>query len=196
MTAMKRPIRSCGGGSDPGPLSSPPGPEAASARVSFEVGKARLSGGRRRPPVARHEGRGNADTIPWRRLQSGPVIIPNETKRCLGEACFVRMVGSGREPPTQKKKGPLAKIVDTDLPAAAELLTSLSDMDGILWPTMGHGSEIEGLIARIIAQLAQSDHDFSWMRETLQDERDRITESLRPLNKTFNGLHLGSPEYK
>ncbi|EJK55606.1 hypothetical protein THAOC_24651 [Thalassiosira oceanica] len=59
-----------------------------------------------------------------------------------------------------------------------------------------HGSEIEGIIARIIAQLKQSDHDFSWMMETLQDERDRITESLRPLNKTFNGLRLDSPEYK
>ncbi|EJK56249.1 hypothetical protein THAOC_23907, partial [Thalassiosira oceanica] len=29
--------------------------------VGFEVGKARLSGGRRRPPAARHEGHGNTD---------------------------------------------------------------------------------------------------------------------------------------
>ncbi|EJK51698.1 hypothetical protein THAOC_29108, partial [Thalassiosira oceanica] len=79
MMAMKRAIRSCVGGSDPGPLSSPSGP-----KVGFEVGKARLSGGRRRPPAARHERRGNADTIPWRRLRSGPVIIPYEAKRCLG----------------------------------------------------------------------------------------------------------------
>ena len=32
ITAMKTPKRSCGGGSDPGPLSSPSGPEVASAR--------------------------------------------------------------------------------------------------------------------------------------------------------------------
>ncbi|EJK65086.1 hypothetical protein THAOC_14107 [Thalassiosira oceanica] len=83
MTAMKSPMRSCVGGSDLGPLSSPSGP-----KVSFEVGKAWLSGVRRRPPAARHEGRGNADTIPLGRLGSGPVIISNETKRCLGEAQF------------------------------------------------------------------------------------------------------------
>ncbi|EJK66923.1 hypothetical protein THAOC_12104, partial [Thalassiosira oceanica] len=32
MTAMKRPIRSCGGGADPGPLSSSARPKGASAR--------------------------------------------------------------------------------------------------------------------------------------------------------------------
>ncbi|EJK47072.1 hypothetical protein THAOC_34235, partial [Thalassiosira oceanica] len=66
--------------------------------VSFEVGKARLSGGRRRPPAARRERRDIADAIMWRRLRSGPVIIASGAKRCLGEACFVRMVASDREP--------------------------------------------------------------------------------------------------
>ncbi|EJK65604.1 hypothetical protein THAOC_13517, partial [Thalassiosira oceanica] len=49
--------------------------------VGFEVGKARLSGGRRRPPAARHEGRGNADTIPWLRFVSASVIIVGPAKR-------------------------------------------------------------------------------------------------------------------
>ncbi|EJK66913.1 hypothetical protein THAOC_12116, partial [Thalassiosira oceanica] len=74
--------------------------------VSFEVGKARLSGGRRRPPAAWHEGRGNADTIPWRRFQSGPVIIAKRAKWCLGEECFVCMVASDREWRGQEKKAP------------------------------------------------------------------------------------------
>jgi len=141
--------------------------------------------------------------------------------------------GVDADAPSQLDTATLAKIVGTYLPAAAELLTSLSDIyttsaanDGVDWDlttlvalvdeientchTVGqysehvtyhrvlsrHGSGIEGLIARIIAQLAQSDHDFSWMRETLQVKRDRITESLRPLNKILNGLHLDSPDYK
>jgi len=141
--------------------------------------------------------------------------------------------GVDADAPSQLDTATLAKIVGTYLPAAAELLTSLSDIyttsaanDGVDWDlttlvglvdeientchTVGqysehvtyhrvlsrHGSGIGGLIARIIAQLAQSDHDFSWMRETLQVKRDRITESLRPLNKILNGLHLDSPDYK
>ncbi|EJK58455.1 hypothetical protein THAOC_21416, partial [Thalassiosira oceanica] len=65
------------------------------------------SGGRRRPPAARHEGRGNADTIPWLRFVSASVIIAAGAKRCLCEACFVRMVGSDREWRGQEKKAPL-----------------------------------------------------------------------------------------
>ncbi|EJK63760.1 hypothetical protein THAOC_15563, partial [Thalassiosira oceanica] len=83
--------------------------------------------------------------------------------------------------------------VDADAPSQLDTATLAKIVGTVL---SRHGSEIEGLVARIIAQLQQSDHDFSWMRETLQVERDRITESLRPLNKTFNGLHLDSPEYK
>ncbi|EJK67417.1 hypothetical protein THAOC_11554, partial [Thalassiosira oceanica] len=48
----------------------------------------------------------NADTIPWRRFQSGPVIIARRAKRCLGEECFVRMVASDREWRGQEKKAP------------------------------------------------------------------------------------------
>ncbi|EJK62071.1 hypothetical protein THAOC_17333 [Thalassiosira oceanica] len=77
--------------------------------VGFEVGKARLSGGRRRPPAARHEGRGNADTIPWLRFVSASVIIVGPAKRCVGEACFVRMVGSDREWRGQEKKSPCVR---------------------------------------------------------------------------------------
>ncbi|EJK51332.1 hypothetical protein THAOC_29503 [Thalassiosira oceanica] len=44
--------------------------------------------------------------ISWRRFRSGPVIIANEAKRCLGEACFVRTVGSDREWRGQEKKAP------------------------------------------------------------------------------------------
>ena len=68
--------------------------------VDRNVGKDRLSDGRRRPPAARHERLDIGEAIMWWRLRSGPVIIVGAAKRCLGEACFVRMVGSGREPPT------------------------------------------------------------------------------------------------
>ena len=52
--------------------------------VDFEIGKARLSGGRWRPPVAQHERRDHGRTIVWRRLVSASVIIINEAKRCVG----------------------------------------------------------------------------------------------------------------
>ncbi|EJK75399.1 hypothetical protein THAOC_02879 [Thalassiosira oceanica] len=60
----------------------------------------------------------------------------------------------------------------------------------------GHESRIDDLVTRVDDQLIQSYLDLSRMTETLQDKRLRITESLRPLNKTFNGLQLNSPEYK
>ena len=50
----------------------------------FEIGKARLSGGRWRPPVAQHGGGDHVYMIVWRRLVSASVIIANEAKRCVG----------------------------------------------------------------------------------------------------------------
>ncbi|EJK54650.1 hypothetical protein THAOC_25703 [Thalassiosira oceanica] len=61
----------------------------------------------RRPP----ETAGGSARRPWQcrydsvaAVRSGPIIIANAAKRCLGEACFVRTVGREREPPTQEKK--------------------------------------------------------------------------------------------
>ena len=52
--------------------------------VYFEIGKARLSGGRWRPPAAQHGRRDHVYTIVWRRFVSSSVIITNEAKRCVG----------------------------------------------------------------------------------------------------------------
>ena len=62
-----------------------------------KASKARLSDGRRRPPVARRDRRDKAETILWRRFQSGPVIVVVEVKRDLGSVFFAlsyrRIVG-------------------------------------------------------------------------------------------------------
>ena len=50
----------------------------------FEIGKARLSGGRWRPPAAQHGHRDHVHTIVRRRFVSAPVIVPNVAKRCVG----------------------------------------------------------------------------------------------------------------
>ena len=52
--------------------------------VDFEIGKARLSDVRWRPPAAQHGRRDHGRTIVWRRLVSASVIIINEAKRCVG----------------------------------------------------------------------------------------------------------------
>ena len=48
-----------------------------------KASKARLSDGRRRPPVARRDRRDKAETILWRWFLSGPVIIVVEVERDL-----------------------------------------------------------------------------------------------------------------
>ena len=60
--------------------------------IDLEARKARLSGGRQRPPAARHEGRGNAETIPWRRFRSGPVHHRRRGQKVPRRARFVRIV--------------------------------------------------------------------------------------------------------
>ncbi|EJK62977.1 hypothetical protein THAOC_16392 [Thalassiosira oceanica] len=94
--------------------------------------------------------------------------------------------------------------IDWDQKALADLIDDIID----LWRMVvhlgeheslashGHESRIDGLVTRVLDQLIQSHQDLSCMTETLQDKRLRVTESLRPLNKTFNGLQLNSPEYK
>ncbi|EJK52418.1 hypothetical protein THAOC_28304, partial [Thalassiosira oceanica] len=42
--------------------------------------------------------------IPWRRFRSGPVIIANVAKRCLGGACFVREATYSSQLPYPKSK--------------------------------------------------------------------------------------------
>ena len=59
-------------------------PHITGTIVDFEIGKARLSGGRWRPPAAQRGRRDHGRTIVWRRLVSASVIIINEAKRCVG----------------------------------------------------------------------------------------------------------------
>ena len=56
--------------------------------LAIKASKARLSDGRRRPPAAQHDRRDKEETILWRRLRSGPVIIVAEAERDPGSLFF------------------------------------------------------------------------------------------------------------
>ncbi|EJK71679.1 hypothetical protein THAOC_06857 [Thalassiosira oceanica] len=97
--------------------------------VGFEVGKARLSNGRRRPLAALHDGHEKADTILWRRFRSGPIIIANEAKRCVGSRLLALLGGilSGRAGRdnflrdwNRVKQSPLGVLEQRGIPAKIE----------------------------------------------------------------------------